>query len=210
MQLMPTREMLVKDYMGKAFGRPNDILADAKGGLYWSDDLGLPDQQIKSAVYYLGPDGKNVLATDEVAKPNGMVLSPNGRIMYIADGNGIYLMSFDVQADGTLKNKRRNGMLEGGRTGVYPKDAFGRQPEDGLASVADGLAIDKDGRVYVTSSVGVQVITPDGKNLGTIPTTHPLQNIAFAGKDMKSLYIFGNGNMYEVRTLSEGIKGRRK
>ena len=77
-------------------------------------------------------------------------------------------------------------------------------------SVADGLAIDKDGRVYVTSSVGVQVITPDGKNLGTIPTTHPLQNIAFAGPNKKTLYIVSRGAAYKLQLLAQGFTGRAK
>jgi gluconolactonase len=150
------------------------------------------------------------VATDAVAKPNGVVLSPDDKILYVADGNGMYLIAFDVQSDGSLTNKRNHARLVDGREGAYPKDPFGRQDETGLASVADGLAVDREGRIYVTSTPGVQVISPDGKHLGTIPTTHPLQNIAFAGKDMKSLYLFGNSNMYEVRTVVEGLRGRPK
>ncbi len=208
--LGPTPSVLAPNFEGKPFGRPNDLLVDKKGGVYWSDDLGLPEQQIKSAVYYIRPTGELIRATDEVAKPNGLALSPDDKILYVADGNGMFLIAFDVQPNGTLRNKRNVAKLEGGRPGVYPKDPFGRQAEDGLASVADGLAIDAAGRIYVTSAIGIQVISPDGRHLGTIPTSRPLQNIAFAGRDRKTLYVFGGGNMYQIQMRADGYKGRPK
>lgn len=208
--LAPALSVLAPNFEGRPFGRPNDILVDRKGGVYWTDDLGLPEQNIKSAVYYVRPTGELIKVTDEVAKPNGIVLSPDDKILYVGDGNGMFLVAFDVQPDGSLRNKRNSGRLEGGRTGVYPKDPFGRQAEDGLATVADGLAIDTAGRVYVTSSIGIQVISPAGQHLGTIPSSRPLQNIAFAGRDRKTLYGFGGGNMYEIQMLAEGVRGRPK
>lgn len=208
--LAPSLSVLAPNFEGRPFGRPNDLLVDKKGGVYWSDDLGLPEQNVKSAVYYIRPAGELIKATDEVAKPNGLALSPDDKILYVADGNGMFLVAFDVQPDGSLRNKRNFARLEGGRTGVYPKDPFGRQAEDGLASVADGLALDAAGRIYVTSAIGIQVIGPDGRHLGTIPTSRPLQNIAFAGRDRKTLYVFGGGNMYLIQMRAEGFKGRPK
>ena len=77
-------------------------------------------------------------------------------------------------------------------------------------SGADGLTIDGQGRVYVAASNGVQVFTPQGQHLGTIPTPRPPQNVAFAGADKKTLYIVGRGAVSKVQMLAEGFKGRAK
>ena len=112
---------------------------------------------------------------------------------------GEYLLAFDVQPDGTLRNRRNFAKYEGvTRTG------------DAVASGADGLTIDSDGRVYVATTIGVQVFSPAGQHLGTIPLSRARQNLAFAGPDKKTLYVVGRGVAFKVRTLAEGFKGRAK
>jgi len=80
---------------------------------------------------------------------------------------------------------------------------------DGM-QYADGLTIDGQGRVYVAASNGVQVFSPQGQHLGTIPTPRPPQNLAFAGRDKKTLYIVGRGVVSKVEMLAEGFKDRPK
>ena len=86
----------------------------------------------------------------------------------------------------------------------------GRQTETGIVSGADGLATDAEGRLYVASAAGVQVFTPAGEHLGTIPVSRAPQNIAFAGPDKKTLYIVGRGAAYKVAMLAQRFMGRAK
>jgi gluconolactonase len=117
----------------------------------------------------------------------------------------------DVQADGSVTNRRDFAKLEAGGNG-------------------DGMAIDAAGRLYVTSQPGVQVFDRDGKYLGLIPTPRNAISVAFAGRDKKTLYIVGSGalgadgkefttpegvrnnakTIYKLPMLAEGFKGRAK
>ena len=82
--------------------------------------------------------------------------------------------------------------------------------DTGVASGADGLAVDNDGRVYAATTAGVQVFSPQGQHLGTIPLSRSPQNLAFAGADKKTLYVVGRGAAFKVPMLSQGFTGRAK
>jgi gluconolactonase len=105
----------------------------------------------------------------------------------------------DVQPNGTLGPKRNFAKYEG-----VQRDA------QGIASGADGLAVDTEGRVYAATTIGVQVFSPRGQHLGTIPQSRAPQNLAFAGPDKKTLYIVGRNAAWKVQMLSTGYKGRAK
>ena len=79
-----------------------------------------------------------------------------------------------------------------------------------FTSCADGLAVDKDGRVYNAGCNGIQVYSPQGRHLGTIPTARQIQNLAFAGADKKTLYLVGRGAAWKIQTLTQGYLGRAK
>jgi len=98
--------------------------------------------------------------------------------------------AFDVQADGTLRNKRPLVRLRG-------------IPE-GEDSGADGMAIDREERVYITTVPGVQVFDKTGQYLGTIPVARRPTNLAFAGPDKRTLYITAREGLYRVQTLTRG------
>ena len=80
----------------------------------------------------------------------------------------------------------------------------------GVNSGADGLAIDSQGRVYVATSAGVQVFSPQGQHLGTIPLSRAPQNLAFAGPDKKTLYVVGRGAAFKIQMIAQGFKDRVK
>jgi gluconolactonase len=80
----------------------------------------------------------------------------------------------------------------------------------GPVSGADGLAVDSNGRVYAATAAGVQVFSPKGEHLGTIPMSRPPQNLAFAGPDKKTLYVVGRNAAWKVQMLAQGYKGRAK
>jgi gluconolactonase len=75
---------------------------------------------------------------------------------------------------------------------------------------ADGLAVDAAGRLYAATGVGVQVFSPQGQHLGTIPTPMGAQSIAFAGPDKRTLYVVGRGAVWKVAMLAQGFLGRAK
>jgi gluconolactonase len=199
--LAPTKTTLADKFENHGFGRPNDLTIDKKGGVYFSDDLGIPDNMIRPAVYYVKPTGGVIKIADDIARPNGLVLSPDERTLYVDDTNGDALRAFDIQADGSAKNERTFAMIT---EGVRKTDTGGTN------SGADGAAIDGAGRLYVTTNAGVQVWGPKGEHLGTIPTPRTPQNLAFAGPDKKTLYVLGGNAVYKVQMLAEGYKGRAK
>ena len=195
--LAPTRRVLADNFEGQKFGRPNDLVVDSKGGVYFTDDMAPPPG--KNAVYYVNPAGQILKITDRMGRPNGVQLSPDEKVLYVADPIGEHVMAFDVQPDGTVRNQREFARLEGVT-----------RAETGVTSGADGIAVDAAGRLYVSSRIGIQVFSPQGQHLGTIPVSRTIQNLAFAGPDKKTLYLMGSGALYKIDMLAEGYKGRPK
>jgi gluconolactonase len=192
--LAPTRMTLVEQVNGLPLVAPNDLVADKKGGVYFSDPLNsrfrpTPPSRTKQWIVYIRPDGKAMPVSEEVERPNGVALSPDGSVFYASDGPTIDAL--DVQADGTLRNFRKFAMLKGGN--------------------ADSMSVDNEGRLYVgTGMAGVQVFSAKGEHLGTIPTPLGAQATAFAGPDKKTLYIVGGGAVWKVAMIAQGIQGRAK
>ena len=191
------KETVITDkFEGQPFDRPNDLAVDKKGGVYFTD----PDPKV---VYYAAPGGKTMKVAAYINRPNGLILSPDERTLYVNDSSGEYLIAFDVQPDGSLRNRRN-----------FARYVGVRKTGQGLASGADGLAVDSEGRVYTTSNGGVDVFSPQGQHLGTIPVGIPggrnPQNLAFGGRDKKTLYIVGRGAAFQVQMLAQGYMGRAK
>ena len=198
---------LSDNFDGKAFGRPNDLVVSTKGGIYFTEpgpnvQQGAPPPTtppLPPAVYYVPAGGKAMKVAEEIRRPNGIMLSRDEKVLYVNDTQGEFLLAFDVQADGTLTNRRNFAKYQGATSGAT-----------GITSGADGLAIDDAGRVYAATSAGVEVFDPKGAHLGTIPVSRAPQNIAFAGKDKKTLYIVGRGSAFKVDVETPGFKGRAK
>lgn len=200
------KKVVVDNYDGKPFGRPNDLTIARNGGIYFTDSANAQPRPaeplpLPAAFYYLPPGGtKPVQLLTDVGFPNGVLLSRDEKVLYLNNSAGEYLIAFDVQPDGSLTNRRNFAKYEG----VKPNAAG--VPQSG----ADGLTIDSQGRLYIAASNGVQVFTSQGQHLGTIPTPRPPQNVAFAGADKKTLYIVGRGVVSKVQMLVEGFKDRPK
>jgi gluconolactonase len=196
--LTPTRKVLADNYMGKNLGRVNDLVVDKKGGAYFTS----------GGLYYVSPKGQ-VISIGENLRTNGVQLSRDEKTLYVTNGPAI--AAFDVQPDGSAKNQREFGKLEGGGNG-------------------DGLAVDSEGRLYCATSAGVQVLSPEGKYLGLIPIPRNGISVAFSGPGKKTLYVVGNGavdhygreittppgvrntamTIYKIPMLATGFKGRAK
>jgi sugar lactone lactonase YvrE len=198
---------LSDSFNGTPFGRPNDLVVDRKGGVYFTEPGPNPQQAsagasttLPPAVYYVPPGGTAIKIAEGIERPNGIMLSRDEKTLYVNNSNGEYLLAFDVKPDGTVGNRRNFAKYEGGT----------RNADGVFTSGADGLAIDSQGRLYVAASTGVQVFSPAGQHLGTIPLSRAPQNLAFAGPDKKTLYVVGRGSAFKIQMEAEGFKGRAK
>jgi gluconolactonase len=188
---------LADNFEGKPFNSLNDMALDKRGGVYFTDTQG---------IYYLPPGGRVTRIIDEVPRPNGLVLSPDEKTLYVHNKDGVYMLAFDVAPDGTISNRRNFARYKSVRIPGHKDPSW---DED---NGADGMAVDSEGRVYAATNVGVEVFSPRGELLGVMPVQwgaendniRKPQNLAFGGPDRKTLYIVGAGTVYKVRTLSQG------
>jgi gluconolactonase len=198
--------VLADSFEGKPFGRPNDLVVDKKGGVYFTEPG--PNAQpgavpaappLPPAVYYVPPGGRAIRVAEGIERPNGILLSRDEKTLYVNNSAGEYLLAFDVDAGGSLRNRRNFAKYPGVTT-----------TSNGVNSGADGLAIDSQGRIYAATLTGVQVFSPQGQHLGTIALSRAPQNLAFAGADKKTLYVVGRGAAYKVPMIAQGFKDRAK
>jgi gluconolactonase len=131
-----------------------------------------------------------VLIDGAVARPNGLTLTNDGKTLIVDDTLNTTVFAYDVQPDGSAKNKRPFLQLH--------------DIPAGQESGADGLAIDRDGRLYVTTLTGVQVFDAKGEYLGTIKVGRQPANVAFGGPDKQTFYITAREGLYRVKTLAKG------
>jgi len=188
---------LASEYNGKPFNNPNDLIADSKGGIYFSDPdffLTTPPQD-KTAVYYIDSIGNVKRVIDDLAKPNGLVLSPDGTKLYVVDTEINYLYSWTVASDGSLSGKSTLAELD---------------TIDGVNNYADGMAIDIHGNIYVATGIGIQVFSPQGDSIALIQVPESPSNCDFGGKDFKTLYITAYKNIYSIDLNHLGYAVSRK
>jgi gluconolactonase len=177
---------------GKPFIWPNDLMPDARGGIYITDPGPRPVVPGRTAyVYYLAPAAKQaVVIDDQIVRPNGLTLTRDGKTLIVDDTVGTVVFAYDVQGDGSVKNKRNFVQL--------------RDIPEGKESGADGMALDSEDRVYITTLTGVQVFDAKGQYLGTIKVPRQPANVAFGGPDKRTLYITAREGLYRVKMLSQG------
>lgn len=171
---------------------PNDLIVDAKGGIYFTDPGPRPVVPGRPTyVYYLPAGAKTpVLIDNAVPRPNGLTLTNDGKTLIVDDTLNPTVYAYDVQPDGSVKNKRAFLQL--------------RDIPAGAESGADGLAIDRDDRLYITTVTGVQVFDAKGQYLGTIKAGRQPANVAFGGPDKQTLYMTAREGLYRVKTLAKG------
>jgi len=217
----PGSEVALADrFEGRPFSRPNDLIVARNGGVYFTDP-GLTVQQaeelvkrrggaplaprLPAAVYYIPPGGRPVRIEEKMIRPNGIQLDRDDKTLYVSDSNGAEVIAWDIQPDGLVRGRRAFGTLTGRST---RDNGLG-----GVKTFADGMTIDNDGRLYVATGGGVEVLSAQGRHMGTIPVRCPpadCQNIAFGGPGKKTLYIAGAGALYKIDMVAQGFSGRAK
>jgi gluconolactonase len=186
-------------YNGKKLNSPNDVVVKSDGSIYFTDppyglsaEFGnLGEQELSfQGVYRLSSDGKDLtLLVDDFNKPNGLAFSPDESILYIDDTDEVHIRAFDVKPDGTVANGRLLVDLRA--------DAEGN---------VDGMKVDSEGNIFVTSPGGVSVIDPEGNKLGVIEMPEVSANVAWGEDDWKTLFITASTSVYKIKLNISGIK----
>jgi gluconolactonase len=187
---------LAERWNGKRFNSPNDVTIDTKGRIYFTDPRYVGDEPREidtESVYRVDPDGTVTQIITDVQKPNGIILSPDMKTLYLADSNpggNQHLLAFALKPEGSVGPKQ---LLHD----------FGK--ERGI----DGMSVDIKGNIYGAAGSGktggVYVFSPEGKQLTFIPTPETPTNCVFGDKDRKTLYITAGKSLYRIKLKIEGF-----
>jgi gluconolactonase len=188
--------MLVREFEGKPFNRPNDLIASRRGAIYFTDGASpaTANTSLPSALYQLTGKGELLRISTDIPRPNGVALGPDERTLYVANTAGEWIIAFALDRKGNVTGRRDFAKL------AMPPAQSGAAASSG----ADGLAVDAKGRLFVATTLGVQVFSPQGAPLGIITLPKQPQNLAFAGSRRATLYVVGRGSVYRIATLTHG------
>ena len=194
-----TVRALTDNYMGKKYNSPNDLTIDSKGRIYFTDPryVGEEAREIDTeSVYRIDPDGSVTQVISDVTKPNGIVISPDGKTLYLADNNGApngnrFLIAYELKPDGSV----------GGRKVLY--DFKNDRGIDGMTVTSEGLIVATAG---TGKTAGVSIFTPAGKRVGFIPTPEDPSNVCFAPAGSKTLYITAGKSLYRINLTIAGTQ----
>jgi gluconolactonase len=183
--------ILLKDFKGHSFNGPNDLWIDKKGGIYFTDpyyqrsywDRKAPDLKGEK-VYYL-PKGKSeaMVVAEDLLQPNGVVGTPDGKFLYVADIKDGKTFQYKINSDGTLQGKAL--IIEQG---------------------SDGMTLDNRGNIYLTGN-GVTIYDKNGNKITSIPIPASwTANVCFGGKKKNILFITASQSIYTLAMQVNGIE----
>jgi sugar lactone lactonase YvrE len=164
----------------------NDLVVNRKGEIYFTD----PGNK---QVWFVGKSGDKRVVDKGIARPNGIALTPDQSLLLVADTGGQFVYSFQIQSDGSLAHKQRYFHLH--------------IPDGATESGADGMTVDTNGTLYVTTSAGLQFCDQAGRVNGIIskPQKAWLSNVAFGGRDLSDLYVTCGDKVYRRKTKVKGV-----
>ena len=183
--------VLVDGFRGNKLNGPNDLWIDPKGGIYITDPFyerpyrnydGQPMKEQR--VYYLSPDRKKLtVATENLVKPNGIIGTPDGKTLYVADIEADKTWAFEIAEDGSLSNKTLFTTMG-----------------------SDGMTIDNHGNIYLTGK-GLTVFNPKGKQILHIPVDKDwTANVTFGGKNNQTLFITAMDSVFSIEMKVKGVR----
>jgi gluconolactonase len=184
--------IVASKFQEKIFNGPNDLWITRKGGIYFTDpyykrtwwDHTIMPQQLQ-AVYFLSPDHKIITRViNDLVQPNGIVGTPDGKSLFVADIGGKKTWSYTINKDGSLSNKKL--FCEMG---------------------SDGMTIDSKGNIYLSGN-GVTIFDKNGNRIGKIAVPESwTANVCFGGRDLKSLFITASKGLYRIKMRVKGTNG---
>ena len=184
--------IVASKYQEKIFNGPNDLWITRKGGIYFTDpyykrswwDHTVMPQELQG-VYYMTPDHKTITRiVSDLVQPNGIVGTPDGKRLFVADIGGKKTWSYTINKDGSLSNKKL--FCEMG---------------------SDGMTIDSKGNIYLSGN-GVTIFDKEGKQIGKIAVPESwTANVCFGGADLKSLFITASKGLYKIKMKLKGTAG---
>ena len=193
-----TIRVLADKWKGKRFNSPNDLTIDSKNRIYFTDPRYVGDEPREidtESVYRIDPNGAVTQIINDVQKPNGIILSPDMKTLYLADSPGgekgkRLLLSYALSDEGAVSKKKV----------LY---------DFGADRGIDGMSIDIKGNIYATAgrgkTAGVTIFSPDGKKLDFIPTPEDPSNCVFGGDDRRMLYITAGRSLYRIHLTIDGF-----
>jgi len=180
-------EVLAESWEGKRLNAPDDIVVSKTGHVYFTDPAFGSQSDHRDldfyGVYHIPPKGPMKLVAKPGGRPNGIALSPNGRLLYIANSDEHNIRAYDVDHNGDVSNER---VLA-----------------SGIAGVPGGIRVDEKGNLYVAAN-GIAIYTQEGKLLHTITLHERPSNCGFAEADLKSLIITARGSVFRARLDVKG------
>lgn len=179
-------------YNNKRLNGPNDLWIHPNGSIYFTDPFykrpywthSGEKQQDSEQVYWLSPDRKTLVRmTNNLEQPNGIVGTPDGKLLYVADIKAGKTWRYNIQADGTLTGKKLFAEMG-----------------------SDGMTIDQQGNIYLTGK-GVTIFNKKGEKIGHIPVEAKWSaNVCFGGKDYQTLFITASESLFSIRMKVKGCK----
>ncbi|HJN16470.1 MAG TPA: SMP-30/gluconolactonase/LRE family protein [Armatimonadota bacterium] len=181
--------VVVSAFEGKLLNGPNDVWVAPGGGVYFTDPLYKrpywtrgDSEQDGQCVYYRAPGGDLVRVADDLTQPNGLIGTPDGKKLYVADIGARKTYGYDIHGDGTLAGKAL--LCEMG---------------------SDGVTLDDEGNLYLTGK-GVTVLSSAGEQIDHIEVPEGwTANVCFGGPDRNTLFITAGKGLYSIRTRVAGV-----
>ncbi len=182
-------EVLFENYEGKHLNGPNDVWVAPNGGMYFTDPYyhrdywneGHTEAQNTRGVYYLSTDGSVVRVVDDYIQPNGLVGTPDGKVLYIADINDRTIWRYDLDSDGMPMNKT-----------FFASEG------------SDGMTIDNEGNIYLTMGK-LWIYSPTGELIQEIEFPERPSNVCFGGKDRDILFVTARTSVYSLKMNVKGV-----
>ncbi len=179
--------VIADHYRGKKLNEPNDVVVRRDGNVYFTDPaFGTADDRRELdfyGVFRVQPKGEIEVIAKPAGRPNGITLSPDGKILYVTNSDEKNVRAYDLDHHGAATNER-----------VLVEN---------IPGVPDGIRTDEKGNLYVAAR-NLEVFTPEGKPLATVPLAQPASNCAFGDPDFRTLYVTSRSVVYRIRLNVKG------